>query len=218
MTRVSALLLAAGESRRMRGLNKLYLDFDGEPLLRRSVRTLLAFPFEEVVVVLGPERERAAELLRDLRVRTTFNPDYAEGQMTSVHAGLAALEWACEGVMICLVDQPRLTAGDLGEIVRVFSRRGGHSIVVPTFEGRRGNPIIIAAAQRDSILGARRNLGCKHLIERHPEEVLAVEMSNDHVVADIDTPEAYHALVARLGRERSAAPPRPGHECRQRSI
>lgn len=206
MSALSAVLLAAGESRRMGGGNKLYLDFGGEPLLRRSVQTLLRFPFKEVVVVLGPDHQRAAGLVREFPVRTVVNPDYAAGQMTSVHCGLDALERPCEGVAICLVDQPLLNAEDIAEIVAAFERRAARSIVVPTFAGQRGNPIVIAAAHREAILRSRRNLGCRHLIERHPEEVLAVEMSSDHVIADIDTPQAYQELVERLARERFGAP------------
>jgi len=194
---VSAILLAAGESQRMGGINKLMLAVEGEPLLRHTVKTLLASRLGEVVVVLGHQAEEARILLHELEVRTVVNSHYREGQMSSVHCGLEALTRPCDGVMICLTDQPLLTAQDIDVLIDAFGRRGA-SIIVPTYQGRRGNPIVFAYAHRAEILGSGRNLGCKRLIERNPELVTTVEMDADHVVIDLDTPEDYARLQARL--------------------
>ena len=206
MSTVSAILLAAGESRRMSGINKLMLAVQGEPLLRHTVKALLASRLGEVVVVLGHQAEEARILLHELEVRTVVNSHYREGQMSSVHCGLEALTRPCDGVMICLTDQPLLTAQDIDALIDAFGQRGG-SIIVPTYEGRRGNPIVFAYAHRAQILGGGRNLGCKRLIERNPDLVRTVEMDTDHVVFDLDTPEDYARLQARLqaSPERSAA-------------
>jgi len=194
---VSAIVLAAGESRRMGGINKLMLAVEGEPLLRHTVKTLLASRLGEVVVVLGHQAEEARILLHELEVRTVVNSHYREGQMSSVHCGLETLTRPCDGVMICLVDQPLLTAQDIDVLIDAFGRRGA-SILVPTYEGRRGNPIVLAYAHRAEILGGGRNLGCKRLIESNPQLVSTVEMDVDHVVFDLDTPEDYASLQARL--------------------
>jgi len=194
---VSAILLAAGESRRMIGINKLMLAVEGEPLLRHTVKTLRASRLGEVVVVLGHQAEEARILLHELEVRTVLNSHFREGQMSSVHCGLEALTRPCDGVMICLTDQPLLTAQDIDVLIDNFGRRGA-SILVPTHEGRRGNPIVLAYGHRAEILGGGRNLGCKRLIERNPELVTTVEMDTDHVVFDLDTPEDYARLQARL--------------------
>jgi molybdenum cofactor cytidylyltransferase len=194
---VSAILLAAGESRRMSGINKLMLAVEGEPLLRHTVKTLLASRLGEMVVVLGHQAEEARILLHELEVRTVVNNHYREGQMSSVHCGLEALTRPCDGVMICLTDQPLLTAQDIDVLIDAFGRRSA-SILVPTYEGRRGNPIVLAYGHRAAILGGGRNLGCKRLIERNPELVTTVEMDTDHVVFDLDTPEDYASLQARL--------------------
>jgi molybdenum cofactor cytidylyltransferase len=194
---VSAIVLAAGESRRMGGINKLMLAVEGEPLLRHTVKTLLASRLGEVVVVLGHQAEEARILLHELEVRTVVNSHYREGQMSSVHCGLETLTRPCDGVMICLVDQPLLTAQDIDVLIDAFGRRGA-SILVPTYEGRRGNPVVLAYAHRAEILGGGRNLGCKRLIESNPQLVSTVEMDVDHVVFDLDTPEDYARLQARL--------------------
>jgi len=206
MSGVSAILLAAGESRRMGAVNKLTLPIDGQPLLRHSAQTLLASRLQEVAVVLGHEADQAAPLLEDLDVTLVHNERYTEGQMSSVHRGLEALSRACEGVMICLADQPFLTPEDIDVLIEAFGRRRQGSILVPTHRGRRGNPIVLAHAHRAEILRSGRNLGCKRLIERDPELVTTLEMETDHVVFDLDTPEDYAEWQRRVEppRERRA--------------
>jgi molybdenum cofactor cytidylyltransferase len=117
--------------------------------------------------------------------------------MTSVHAGLGALGGPAAGVMICLADQPLLTPADVDALIAAFAGRGEKSIVVPVFEGRRGNPIVLAREHRGAILETNRNLGCKHLVKRNPELVLSVEWANDHVVRDLDSEDDVRALEAR---------------------
>ena len=197
---ISAILLAAGESRRMGDSNKLALDVGGVPLLRRTAQTLLGAPLDEIVVVLGHRAKAARSLLAGLPLELVDNPHYAEGQMTSVHRGMQALQAPCVGVMVCLADQPLLESADLEILIRAFVEDCPRSVLVPTYQGRRGNPIILAHRHREAILAGDRNLGCKRLIERNPELVWPYPMANDHCVFDLDTPEDYSRLVVRIGQ------------------
>ena len=197
MTRFSAILLAAGESRRMGAVNKLTLPVAGQPLLRRTAELLLGANLEEIVVVLGHEERTARDLLRGLPLRLVVNPDYREGQMTSVHRGMAALQRPCDAVFVCLADLPLLELTDLERLMQAFADCPT-SILVPTYQGARGNPIVLDHDQRERILAGDRNLGCKRLIEKNPELVTAIEMDSDHVVFDLDTEDAYRQLQQRL--------------------
>jgi molybdenum cofactor cytidylyltransferase len=197
MTKVSAVLLAAGLSRRMGEINKLELMVDGIPLLRRTAEMLLASHVKEIVVVLGYEAEKTRSMLQGLPVRFTTNDAYCEGQMTSVYTGLLSITQDCDGVMICLSDQPLLQAVDINVLIDAFGKRSHGSILVPTFEGQRGNPIIFDFHHRQEILNGERNLGCKKLIEKNAQEVCSFEMNNNHVVFDLDTPEQYAAFKAQ---------------------
>jgi len=211
----SAILLAAGESRRMGATNKLTLPVAGEPLLRRTARTLLEAQLRELVVVVGHEEQTARELLQGLPLRVVYNPDYREGQMTSVHCGMRALQVPCEAVVICLADLPLLTTADLHRLTDAFMHQCQTSVLVPTYRGERGNPIVLAYGHRRRILAGDRNLGCRRLIEKYPEIVTPLEMENDHLVFDLDTPEAYGRLQRRLGGTAPASePPRPAREVR----
>ena len=197
MTKVSAVLLAAGESRRMGEVNKLELLVDGVPLLRRTAEILFASKLQEIVVVLGHQAEKARAILDGLPLNFIYNEAYRDGQMTSVYQGLLSLSQACDGVMICLSDQPFLQTDDINVLIEAFGKRSHGSILVPTYQDKRGNPIILDYQHRQEILNGERNLGCKKLIEKNPELVSSFEMSNNHVVVDLDTPEEYAALAAR---------------------
>lgn len=204
MKRISAVLLAAGESRRMGAVNKLALPVRGGPLLRRTASLLLRLPLRERVLVTGHEAERTRELVAGLPLIIEHNDAYRDGQMTSVHRGLAALQAPCDAVLICLADLPLLTADDLHCLIEAFET-WPTPILVPTFQGRRGNPVLISDEQRMQILEGDRTLGCRRLIERHPERVTTLEMDNDHTVFDLDTPEAYTRLLARRADETAEA-------------
>ncbi len=203
---VSAVLLAAGESRRMGLLNKLVLPVDGLPLVRHMAGTLLDSRLHEIVVVLGHEAEQVRPLLAGLPLNVVVNPHYRDGQMSSVHAGLAALSHPCDGVMIVLADQPLLEPVDIDRLIAAYADRRQGDVLVPTHRGARGNPIILAWEHRHAILNGDRKLGCKRFIEDNPGLVSTVEMDTDHVVFDLDTPADLDALRGRLrdAREPSA--------------
>jgi molybdenum cofactor cytidylyltransferase len=204
---VSAVVLAAGMSTRM-GRNKLLLTFRDKPLVVHAVDTLLASQAGEIVVVLGHESEKVWDQLGDYagqvpnggqrrRVHLVKNPDYRDGLSTSVRTGVEAVSPEAEAIMIYLADQPLLEPADVDRIIAAFAAaKAEHKmIVVPVFEGERGNPVILDASLRDSILGIVGDVGCKGVIKRFPEKVYTIEMENDHVVSDVDDVQAYERLV-----------------------
>lgn len=193
LPRLSAIVLAAGESRRMGRRNKLLLSIGGVALVRRSVDILAACEFVELVVVIGHEREAVAAALDGLEVRTVFNVAYGGGQTTSVRAGLRALTQPSEGVMICLADQPAIDRQDIEVIRRAFGRRGTKAVTVPTYAGKRGNPIVLQRSRCDEILKRQGNFACRQFIEKNAALVATVEMDCDHVVVDVDRAQDYEA-------------------------
>jgi len=205
LKRVSVVLLAAGESRRMGELNKLTLPVDGVALLRRMAMMLCNYgraegcAFSEVVVVTGHDQRAAVEQLSGLPVSVAHNANYTEGQMSSVLCGLKSLAQPSDGVMICLSDLPLLELEDLRLIHQAFTD-ADRPILVPTYGGQRGNPIILETSQVEEILTTGRNLGCRNLIEREPARVTQLEMPNDHVIIDMDTPDNYKNVQARVAK------------------
>ena len=192
----SAVVLAAGMSTRM-GQNKLLLRFRDQALIVRAVDTLLASKIDEVIVVLGHEIEKARAELKGKPVRLAQNPDYRDGLSTSVRTGVEAVSPQADGIMIYLADQPLLEPADINQIAAALTdaKKVNKSIVVPFFEGERGNPVVLDASLRVAILGIVGDVGCKGVIKRYPEKVYILDMENDHVVRDVDDIQAYERLV-----------------------
>jgi len=190
-TPVAAIVLAAGQSRRMGARNKLHLPVDGVPLLRGTVQTLQASELGEIIVVLGYESQSTHSLLDGLLVRSVYNETYLSGQMTSVHCGLSALKKESSGVLIALGDQPALTVIEINFLIDAYHNRKNAEVVIPTFRGTRGNPIVMSPRCRSDIISGKRNLGCRKFIENNPDLVEMVEMPGSSVIIDLDTPLEY---------------------------
>jgi molybdenum cofactor cytidylyltransferase len=188
---IAAIVLAGGVSQRMGEANKLHLDIDGVSMLRRSLETLLGANLDEIVVVLGHEHQLTAKLIEDMDISTVYNTDYQSGQMTSVHCGLAALQRPSSGIMVALGDQPALTITDINLLIKAYANRGSAEVVIPMYQGNRGNPIIMSDQSRQDILAGKRNLGCRRFIENNPELVQMIEMESPAVIIDLDTPQEY---------------------------
>lgn len=195
--RASAIVLAAGLSRRMGPRNKLLLPVDGEPLIRRAVGRVLGAGVVEVVVVLGHAAAEVALALEGLDgLRSVLNPDYEKGQVSSVRAGLAALAKPVDAVMICLGDQPLLTSADLRALLAAYAQRPHGSILVPFRGERRGNPVVVDWDSARETLERGTNFGCRHFIEQHPERVYRWPAHSEHFVRDMDEPADYEAVLA----------------------
>ena len=198
--RIAAVVLAAGLSRRMGTLNKLTIDIEGKPMLRRVVEAVVGSQASPVIIVTGHEREQTEGALAGLSVATVFNPDYAAGLSTSLKRGLAALPADIEGAVICLGDMPLVTAGDIDRLLGAFNPVEGRSIVVPTRRGKRGNPVVIGKAFLAELSGIAGDIGAREVIATHPDQVAEVEVEGDGVLTDIDTPQA----LAKLARTAKA--------------
>jgi molybdenum cofactor cytidylyltransferase len=196
--RIAAVVLAAGSSRRMGDRHKLLLDVAGVPMIRRTVRNVLDASPVETAVVTGHRADEIEAALAGLPVKFARNPDHEQGQPTSVAAGVRVLSAPCDAVMIVLGDQPQLTSADLAELISVYRRVDGPSIVVPHHKGRRGNPVIFAARHIPEVLSGSVNVGCRHLIETRGDEVARPEMESDVFTLDCDTPEDFERLLRRL--------------------
>ena len=188
---VAAVVLAAGASRRMEGKNKLLVEVDGVPLIRRVVDAVLASPVSPVVVVLGHDAEAVHKAIGPRPVRFAFNASAADGMSTSLVAGLDALDGGdgVDGALVCLGDMPWVRAEHLAALCAAFDASDGNAICVPFHEGRRGNPVLWPSAYFPELLGLSGDTGGRALLEKHAAAVTAVPISDAGVVTDIDTPE-----------------------------
>ena len=199
MPETAAILLAAGESRRM-GELKALLTWQGQSLIAHQVAALVEGGVDRVVVVLG---HRSDELLPELEgkphVEWTLNPDYLQGKTTSIKAGLRALgNRMPESLLLLNVDQPRgaKTVRDL----LLHHRSNGPSITIPTFGGKGGHPVVFDGALLDELSNiAEETQGIREVVRRHQAGTLRVDMGTSEVLWDLNTPEQYRAALEELG-------------------
>ncbi|MGO9989227.1 MAG: NTP transferase domain-containing protein [Steroidobacteraceae bacterium] len=197
--RVGAVLLAAGEGRRMGGVAKPLIRLRGVPLICRQLVALSGAGVDEVVVVTGHAREAVEKQVESFSVTLVHNEAHTQGQEGSVRAGLGALSGSFDAVFVMPSDQPLIGADDLIELIGAFKKRAAGHVVVPVVDGRRGNPILLDDLAHAQILSSATNLACRHLIERQPELVSVYETSNTRFITDLDTLEDMQTLARRTG-------------------
>jgi len=199
--KIAAIVLAAGQSRRMGAQNKLLAKIDGQPMVARVLDSVLASKAAPVVVVTGHESETVAGVLAGLDIVVVDNPDYAAGLSTSLHRGLGAIASDTDGVVVCLGDMPRIEAAVIDRLIAAFDPIEGRAICVPTLRGKRGNPVLFAARFAAEIQEIAGDVGARYLLGEYPELVCEVAMdeieSGAGILFDVDTPDALLALTEK---------------------
>lgn len=201
--RVAAIVLAAGKSSRMGALNKLTAVVDGHAMVARAVEAALASGAAPVIVVTGHESDLVRTALAgapnafDNNVTFVHNPDYADGLSTSLRAGAKSLPDGLDAALVCLGDMPDISSDHIARLIAAFDPDEGRTICVPTFAGKRGNPVLWGAAYFAELQTLKGDTGAKHLIGEHADAVCEVPMPDDASLRDIDTPDE---LAARLGK------------------
>ena len=187
--RVAAVVLAAGQSRRMGKRNKLLAEVGGRPMVVRAVDAAIESRASSVYVVTGHQQQRVRAALEDRAVGFVHNPDYATGLSTSLARGLAAPSPQVDGVVVCLADMPGLSAGVIDRLIDAFDPGRGRAICVPTYRGKRGNPVLWARRFFPEMQEVRGDVGARHLIGDYADLVCEVEMHDGAVLDDVDSPD-----------------------------
>jgi len=190
MSRISAVLLGAGESRRM-GVDKLSLPWGRKTMLEHCFETLLRSEVQELVVVLSIRNKGVKNLFQGRKVRIVINPLSKMGMSASIRRGLQEIHPHCHGILIALGDQPLLKTSTINALIRTFDQGKG-GIIVPSFRGRRGHPVIFHRRFKKELLNLRGDVGGRSIIESHLEDVRVVPVKSIGVVKDVDTWPAYN--------------------------
>jgi molybdenum cofactor cytidylyltransferase len=195
---IAAIILAAGKSTRMGAQNKLLMNLHGTPMIARIVAVVTASIAKPVIVVTGKDADAIKAALKDQPVSFAHNPRFAEGMSTSLRAGLAALPADIDGALICLADMPAVTTAAIDKLIAAFNPAEGRAIIVPTFQGKRGNPVLFAGGFVDEMRQAEGDTGARTLLSTHADAVYEVEMDDAGILADADTPAAFAAIEAEF--------------------
>jgi len=202
--RIAAVVLAAGRSRRMAPLNKLLVaDASGRSMITRVLDNVLASRARPVIVVTGHEAARVRDVLQGRDVSFVHAERYADGLSASLRAGVEALPADVDGALVCLGDMPLVTAPMLDRLMAAFDPDEGRSIVMPTFRGKQGNPMLWGSAYFAEMRTVTGDVGARHLVGQHPEAVHEVEMADDAVLRDFDTTDALTSMPNSAARAKS---------------
>lgn len=186
---LAAVILAAGESSRM-GSPKALLTFQGRPFLEHLIQVTQHPRVGPRRIVLGANAEGISSQLKLDPAMVVVNPDWKLGQLSSIRAALRSLPaGTTDGVMLYLVDHPLITAHLVGELIENFYK-SGKPIVLPTYEGKRGHPVIFSNALYPELLAAPPETGARAVVWAHAAEVLEVPTIEEGVVLNLNDPEA----------------------------
>lgn len=187
---IAILLLAAGQSSRMRGRHKLFEKIDGQALLARSAGAAAKVPDTEAVVVLPPKNSRHLDVLAGLDVQTVTAHDAETGMSASIRAGIAALSADVTAVIVSLADMPAIKTGHYTDLIAAHLENPGAIIQPVTDEGHRGNPVLFPKQDFSVLAGLSGDRGARGVMREHADRIQQVTMDNA-ILLDLDTPEDF---------------------------
>ncbi|HVB73168.1 MAG TPA: nucleotidyltransferase family protein [Ktedonobacteraceae bacterium] len=204
----AAIILAAGSSSRMGGgRHKLLLPLHDRPVLAHALDAVLASQARPVVLVLGHQAEQVraniAAYITHPDLNIIENTDYLQGMSTSLRLGVQTLQsrsytklsnGEIDSALVLLGDQPLITARDIDTLIATY-RMTGKRIVAPTYNGKRGNPILFDAGLFPELLEVTGDEGGRSVLERHRDDIATVEMGNPLANIDVDTWDAYQRVI-----------------------
>ena len=160
---ISAILLAAGQSKRMIGENKLTKEIKGIPLIKHSVKNILASSINELIIVLGYQKEIIEKLIdKNKKIKFVFNKDFESGMASSIKIGLDNLSEKTEAFFICLGDMPMVSYEIYDQIVKFKDNK---EIIVPTYKEQQGNPVLFNKSMKEKIMSISGDVGAKKILE-----------------------------------------------------
>lgn len=197
---VSAILLAAGNSKRMGEQDKLQLKYKGHWLINHVMQQLWAANIDELIIVRKDNSENLFEGRNSERIKIAMNPDAEKGMTTSIQAGVRLAKKESQGYMVCQADMPLITTSEYNKIIASFESNIANEprlITIPFFQNQKGNPIILSAAYKQDILDHQEMEGCRALVKSNFQFVTKVEMKERHVLIDVDTPKDWERLQSQ---------------------
>ena len=182
---ISSILLAAGQSMRMNGENKLTKEIQGIPLIKLSVKNILASAINELIIVLGYQKEIIEKLIdKNEKIKFVFNKDFESGMASSIKGGLNHLSEDTEAFFICLGDMPMVNKDIFNLLIKSKNNR---EIIVPTYKNKQGNPILFSKSMKKKIMTIEGDAGAKKILELNKDKILNIETNNQSIIKNFNT-------------------------------
>ena len=189
---ISAILLAAGQSKRMVGENKLTKEIKGIPLIKLSVKNILASSIDELIIVLGHQKEIIEKLIdKNEKIKFIFNKDFESGMASSIKAGLNHLSEKTESFFICLGDMPMVNSDIYNQLIK---SRNQKNIIVPTYKGQQGNPVLFDKSMKETVMNITGDVGAKKILELNKDKILNLEINDQNISKGFNTQGDFSSL------------------------
>ena len=189
---ISAILLAAGQSKRMVGENKLTKEIKGIPLIKHSVKKIIASSIDELIVVLGHQKEIIEKLIdKNEKIKFVFNKDFESGMASSIKTGLNNLFKKTEAFFICLGDMPMVNHDIYNQLIK---SKDNKEIIVPTYKGQQGNPVLFNKSMKEKVLDITGDSGAKKILELNKDKILNIEINDQSITKGFDTQDNFNAF------------------------
>lgn len=192
---IIAVVLSAGESSRM-GRPKALLPIQGQKFIERIICVIGQSRVGRTIVVLGHHADQLRGQIEHLPVEVVINPDYRSGQLSSLQVAIRHIrdDDRCDGMLVHLVDHPFIDVALVDALIESFFETK-KMIVVPSYKGKRGHPVIFSRELFGELLNAPLDQGAKAVVNAHRQETLEIEWHDEGITLDIDTPELYRQHV-----------------------
>ena len=188
---ISAILLAAGQSKRMNGENKLTKEIQGIPLIKLSVKNILASSINELIIVLGHQKAIIEKLIdKNKKIKFVFNKNFESGMASSIKTGLNHLSEKTEAFFICLADMPMVNHDIYNQII---SSKNNKEIIVPTYKGQQGNPVLFSNSMKDKIMNIQGDIGAKKILELNKDKIFNLEINDQSITKDFNTKSNFNS-------------------------
>ena len=191
---ISAIILAAGLSKRMKLGNKLLLEKNNVPIIKTTLERVAASKVNEIIVVLGKDSSLIKNKVNDKRVKCVINKDYRNGISSSIKKGLKKVNKDNIGAMICLADMPLIKTRTYNQIIHSYYQNNRKNII-PYFEHIRGNPVLFDKLYFKDLMKIEGDEGARILIKKHPEIFFNLTVLDQGIIKDIDDANQYYEFL-----------------------
>ena len=189
--KISAIILAAGGSRRMKDINKLLVLIKNKPLISLVCETFLDVDIHKLILVIGYQYQNIVELISSNKIEIVKNRIWEKGMMSSIHAGIKRLDSDIKGTFLVLADMPLVSKSTIFKLMEKISETKGQKIVFPTHKKKQGNPVYFPKHYFSQILKLYGDFGCKVILKKNLKDAINVEISSNEIILDLDTIEDY---------------------------
>ena len=184
---ITAILLAAGQSKRLRGENKLTKLFKGKPLINHILFSLIKSKVNKIIVVLGFEHLKIkTKLLKSKKIKFAINKNYKKGMSSSIKTGLKKLPKNSQGFLIVLGDMPNITKTTINKICSLIAR-SDKEIILPKFKNRTGNPIGFKQSMIKNIYKIKGDRGAKNIIKKNNKKIKFLNINSKSILTNFNT-------------------------------